>query len=517
MADDSAVTQLDVSDPAPVLNGYPLLTATAAAATTAPGATAAAAPTAPPPRQPVPTTNQKPIRPNPPTPAAGPPPGQPRPTAGPTAPHPGRPVPPAAGPAAGARNAPPPEPPTPYSYNPDLLAEHALLGSLMYAPQAIVELDTFLGVRDFSTPTTRALYATLRGLHASGALFDVAALRTEGARLDAANENRLRLFTALRTTPSPFTDITVPNMPQVLNSLVQAAPPECLPFRGVYDPGAQLRMGRMVLEDSCRRQLQAIGVMLRRTEPLVTPAQQPSNRAERHTQNLTGHLDVVQTQLRSMTDRLVQATRRTGPNSPTVSGVHPGRRAEATAARAETRRWRLPAPIRALTEHRLRRAELHVIHLALNCGRMRTVPPEILNLRPDDFTDPRHANTWRTIQDLHRRHLPVNYVSVFHASRTHPAHQPGLSDRALLTLAAPPNIKPERVAHSLATVTTAALSRATHRTSRAITAITTGPAVTVQDALDHVTRDVTTLAARATTAGGLHRATTTHHTPTNRR
>ncbi len=476
MADDSAVAQLELADPAPVINGYPRLTATTADPAITP---------------PEPTTLADDGHQAPPGPEA----------------------------ADGADDPPAPEPPTPYSYNPELLAEHALLGSLMYAPQAITELDTFLGVRDFSTTTTRAVYATLRGLHASGALFDIAALRTEGARLDAANENRLRLFTALRAKPSPFTDIAVPNMPQVLNSLVEAAPAECLPFRGVYDPGAQMRLGRMVLEDSCRRQLQAIGVMLRRAEPLVTPAQQPPNRAERHAQNLTGHLDVIQTQLRSMTDRLIHATRRTGPDTAaTAAQVHPGRRADATAARAETRRWRLPAPIRALTEHRLRRAELHVIHLALNCGRMRTVPPEILNLRPDDFTDPRHANTWRTIHDLRHRGLPVNYVSVFHASRTDPAHQPTLSDRALLTLAAPPNIKPEHVARSLATVTTAALARATRRTGRAIAAVAAGPAVALEAALDHVTRDVTTLAARATTAGGLHRATTTpRHTPATHR
>jgi hypothetical protein len=78
--------------------------------------------------------------------------------------------------------------PTQYRHHPHLLPEHALLGSLLHAPAPLDQLEDFLSVRDFSTPETRAVYATLRGLHQAGALHDVATLPTESQRLHAANQ-----------------------------------------------------------------------------------------------------------------------------------------------------------------------------------------------------------------------------------------------------------------------------------------------------------------------------------------
>lgn len=173
MADNiSAITAALDGRPAPVVNGYDRLTA------------AAAPPTTPPPPQTEP-------------------PGQAHPA--PEADQPS--------PAPAAQ-------PTPYLDDPHLLPEHALLGSLLHAPKALDALQDFLGVRDFSTPQTRAVYATLRGLHRTGGLIDVAALPTEAEQLRAANENHVRLFTELRATPPRFTSIAVTDVPKLVASLV---------------------------------------------------------------------------------------------------------------------------------------------------------------------------------------------------------------------------------------------------------------------------------------------------------
>ena len=465
MADDSAVITAKPADQPAIVNGFDRLTA----ATAAPSPTAPAQPA---PEQPTPPTSQ---------PAVTEQPG-----------------------AAAA------EEPTPYSDSPHLLPEHALLGSLLHVPEALDDLEQFLGVRDFSTPATRAIYATLRGLHRAGALFDLAAMPTEAQRLHAANENHLRLLTALRATPPPFTPISVANVPRVLAELIAAAPVQSVPFRGVYDPGAQLRLGRMVLEDSCRRQLRAMGVLMTRATPLVTPANHAPERSHRATQTIISNLERIHGQLETMTKRLTQAVQRTGPSAvgaATKAGVH--RRVDLPAPR-----HRMPDRLRALSAPLQHRAERHILHLALHAGRMDDIPQEILNLTPDDFTNTRHANLWRTITDLQARGLPVNYVAVFRETRTSGfAHRPMPSDRMLTRMAQPPDITTTRVARSLRTLITTALFRATNNSNRVVSALASDTTLPVDAALGQAKDELSALAARANTTLQQHRRITTHPTP----
>ncbi|CAL9677705.1 hypothetical protein SUDANB95_08032 (plasmid) [Actinosynnema sp. ALI-1.44] len=406
---------------------------------------------------------------------------------------------------------------TAYRYDPDLLPEHALLGSLLHAPRALDELAAFLGPRDFSNPDTQAVFTTLRGLYQSGALFDVAALTTDADRLQAANENVVKLWTALKASPPPYGNHTVTDVPGLIGQINAAAPVESVPYRGVYDPVAQLRLGRMVLEDSIRRQLGAMGVHMERATPLVAPAQIAPDRAEKAAQAVVGNLETIEAQLTSITQRFVEAVRRTEPGAAN-SATEAAEAEQTEAVAASARRWRVPDKLQWLTQPLQHRAELHVLHLALHAGRMRDVPQQVLDLQPEHFSDTRHANIWRTIQDLRRRELPVNYVSVFRETRDAGfAHQPVLSDRALTRLADPPEIRPDRVARSLRTLVASALARATKEGRQAIASAAADRDRPVREVLDEVRKDVNALGARAKTALAQHQqitATTTAGRPT---
>ena len=414
-------------------------------------------------------------------------------------------------PPADERTPTPANDPTPYRLDPHLLPEHALLGSLLHAPKPLDDLEQFLGVRDFSTPQTRAVYATLRGLHRTGALFDVAALPTEAERLQAANENHLRLLQTLRTTPSPFTTITVDNVPKLLAQLTTAAPPQTLPFRGIYDPRAQLHLGRMVLEDSCRRQLRAMGVLMRRTKPLTGPAAPSTTRAERATQTLVTNLRHAQAQVDDLTQRLLTAITRSSPTGA------PGRHRATPPAPPTAMRSRLPDQLRTISAPLQQRAERHLLHLALHAGRSDLIPSSILDLRPEDFTNTRHANLWRTILDLRARQLPVNYVSVIHATRTHGfPHLPMPSPRTLIRMAQPPEIKPSRIARSLRTLLTTALTRATSTTQHELNVLAADASTPVTTLLDQAKTNLNHLAHRAGTAAHQHHQATAHTRPHHR-
>jgi DnaB-like helicase N terminal domain len=381
------------------------------------------------------------------------------------------------------------------SREPRLLPEYALLGSLLHAPAAVEQLEAFLGVRDFSRPDTRAVYATLRGLHKSGLLFDVATLPTEAERLHAANENQLRLFAALRARPPLYTSIAVADVPEVVGRLNAAAPAAALPYRGVYDSSAQLGLGRMVLEDSCRRQLTAMRVLFRRPTPLVLPTQNSARRAERTAHAMAANLDQLHVQLGSLAQRLTQAVHRTPQTSVPDQAVR--------GAAARGANLRLPSgPLR-------RRAELHILHLALHAGRMQEIPDELLKLAPEDFSTKEHANLWRTMIDLRQRGLPVNYVSVFREAHAEGfAHGPMLSDRALTRLAEPPSFQPGRIARSLHTVLTAAIARTSRDVRTALNAAATNPALDA--ALTQTASRVAELAGRARTVAQQHRLANTH-------
>jgi hypothetical protein len=388
-----------------------------------------------------------------------------------------------------------------YRYDPSLLPEHALLGSLLHAPRALDQLEQFLGARDFATDETRAVYATLRGLYRTGSLFDVSTLPTDSQRMHAANENHVRLLQALRTDPPRFTTIKVTDPPALIAQLTTAAPPESLPFNGVYDPRAQVRLGRMVLEDSCRRQLRSMGVLLQRSVPLVPPAT-TSERAERATNTVLANLTTIQDQLATISERFVNAVRLTDrPTRSTPQQLGRSRSSD-LAARRRPSVWR--HPISTVLQNR---AERHLLHLALHAGRMDTVPTELLNLAPEDFTNPKHANLWRAIKDIQTRGDCVNYVSVIR--ETHAPgfpHTPTMSARELAGMAEPPQVKPDRVARSLRLVVSSALTRATKASQQAVTALAANHTAPFETTLARARSEFDLLTDRATTAHAHHQA-----------
>ncbi|WP_018685326.1 DnaB-like helicase N-terminal domain-containing protein [Actinokineospora enzanensis] len=406
-----------------------------------------------------------------------------------------------------------PQTATPYRYNPELMPEHALLGSLLNTPAALADLEEFLGARDFSTPDTRAVYTAIRGLHRDGALINVADMSSEARQLEAANENYLKLFTALRADPPPYGRNTIFDIPRLIGQITAAAPAESVPYRGVYDPGAQMRLGRMVLEDSIRRQLGGMGMNMKRATPLVAPAQMLGpQRGERNAQTLVSNLELIESQVDAMAQRLVAAVKHTGPDAVAVAVP---RVADETVSQSAAGRIRMPERFRAITAPLQHRAERHIIHLALHAGRMENIPEAVLNLAPEDFSSSRHANTWRTIKDLQARGLPVNYVAVDRESRAGSfAHQPMLTNRALTKMAEPPEIKPERVARSLRTLVSSALARAKTDSQYGIAAVSTGTEVPVESALFNVKKNISGLAERAKTAVQQHREITHQQTHT---
>lgn len=408
--------------------------------------------------------------------------------------------------------------PTPYRYNPELMPEHALLGSLVHAPAILgarpaadgsrgrVGITAFLRPRDFSTTDTRAVYETLVGLHKDGVLFDVPAFPAE-KQLDAAFENRRSLHTALRTTPSKYTNLTVSNVQELLDTLDQAAPLETLGTRSVYDSAAQRHLARMVLEDSTDRILQATGGMIEKKKPLVPPAKVATSSEERDAVALVKNLELIEQRLDSVAGRWAEAVKQTGPDlvTPVV--------AEMAVSQAQAGRFRLPSQYRAVTNPWQHRAERHLIHLALHSGEMKDVPKEVLDLSPEDFGNVQHANTWRTIKDLQARGEPVNYTSVFRETRGESfAHRPALPDRALHQMARIPELKPERISRSLRAVVSSALARTKRDTQHSVAAVAAGPKVPGAHAVEQAKKDLGTLRERAQSAVQIHRGNTTYQT-----
>ncbi len=397
---------------------------------------------------------------------------------------------------------------TPYQYDPQVMAEHALLGSLLHSPAAFDALKEFLSPRDFATRETRHLYTTLRALHQTQSLVDAAAMPTPQLQLAAAEENHQKVRTALHTGIGQY---RIARIDETLAGIITAAPPEALPYRGVYDPAAQLRLGRMVLEDSIRRQMHQMGVQLTRVTNWKNAAtrtpQQAAHAARATVDNLTSMVE----QLDGLAARLVSAVHRTGSDAdPAV---------EQSAKQRTGRRLHLPDLVRPIAAPLRHRAERQLIHLALHAGRLDQVPEQILNIAPEDFADRRHANTWRVIQDLRARDLPVNYVAVLREAHADDfGHQPILNAKALSAMAGPPEARADHVFRTLRTVVTSALSRARSHGQQAINISSRNHAITAQQAIETTRSTLTGLAERARTAADAHQHLTARNdtAPTRR-
>jgi hypothetical protein len=399
----------------------------------------------------------------------------------------------------------------PYRYDPDVQAEHALLGSLLHAPDAVGEVSAFLKVSDFSRQENRAVFQTLRGLHRAGALFDIASLPDDRTRFVAANENQVKLLVALRE--GTYTDQVFTTDPRrILATMDAAAPLESLPYRGVYDPGIQMRLGRMVLEDSIRRKIVHIGVEMQSLPTPAVAAVAPKV-ADAAAESLRDNLLTIVGQTQALSRRLAEAVKRTGPQA--QDGDVPD--AAAIAEAATTGRRRLFDVLRPVATPLQNRAERHLLHLVLHAGHRTNLPSAVARLAPEDFADQRNANLWRTIQGLWEKGEPAFYVAVSREARESGfVHKPLPPAKVMARMIGKPEDRPERVARSLHIVAASSLARATGDGRAAITAVADKKTVPVHAALDQVVKEAGALADRASTARRRHQQAKDMHHATGR-
>jgi hypothetical protein len=239
---------------------------------------------------------------------------------------------------------------------------------------------------------------------------------------------------------------------------------------------------------------------MQRTRPLIAPATITPERTQRAAHTLATNVQQLHSQLDRLADRLARAVTRTTATSTAAPPPSPPHQPTRTAG-----------PLRPISAALQRRAERHILHLALHTGRASGLPTELQALQPEDFTTTRHANLWRTIQDLHNQGLPINYVSVFHATRAAGfPHSPMPTERSLTRMAQPPETTPDRITRSLRILTTAALTRATKHTQRTLNTLAADTSTPVDTLLNHAKTSLDALATHANTTAGQPATTRSH-------
>lgn len=382
-----------------------------------------------------------------------------------------------------------------YRANPHLPTEHSLLGSLIHAPDGLNDMAKFLIGRDFSSSELSAVYLTVRGLVQARELTEVSPLKDRTEQQWACAGNKMRVLDALvnqRFTTTPLAD------PEgLINRLADAAPAESVPYRGVYDPSAQMRMARDVLADAIQRTVTDVGVRMQRRERFVWPLRTAA-RQELTALALHSRLVSAQATLDQMTVRWAQAVDRTGTNIGAQAAT------EIAAAAATARRPARPGPISAF---RLRRAERHLIHLALHTGHHLDG-----DIRPEYFTAPEHRNTWQLLMDIRGRGEPVNRLALYNETNRNPDIRPVLPHEDTYNkMRVAPETRPHRIANSLRTVVNAALNRAAKDAGSAVTTAATNQAVPIEGLLDYADQRVHALMGRATTASTTHQKIADQH------
>jgi hypothetical protein len=390
-----------------------------------------------------------------------------------------------------------PEPPM---YEDPARREYVLLGSLVHSPSTLSQLGTFLGTRDFVDDETRALWETLRFLHQRGELTDARAVHDPDDRTRKIYGNQQRVFEALRTNEASTIVVPGPRLATLLDRLNVAAPPGAAATNGVHHPRSQLHLGRAVLEGAIRRNLEGLGVLMRRATP-VAPSAAPlsGNRGQDRAQAAVDNLAVVKARLDSISSRFAQAVQLSPDPSDTTAARPPA--ATQTAQRSAVTPWRRFS--------RTHRAERHLLHLAMHSHDLNALPPEIRALSSDDFGDPRHAVTWQAIQGVQRRGLPIHWETV--ASELQQSAifgSPGLDTRALQAMADKPVTDNGKIARSLGIVADASLSRFRDQAATATAAAAQAGPVSealeqARGAAENLGRHTTTTRTRHQTAAAM--------------
>ncbi|MFL6120740.1 DnaB-like helicase N-terminal domain-containing protein [Actinophytocola sp.] len=384
-----------------------------------------------------------------------------------------------------------------YRANPHLLTEHALLGSLIHAPDGLNDMAKFLVGDEFSSRELGAVYLTVRGLVQARELTEVSTLTDRTEQRWACAGNRMRVLDAL--VNQRFTRTKLADPEGLILQLADAAPAETVPYRGVYDPSAQMRMARDVLADAIRRKVTDMGVRMQRRPPIMRPLRTAA-RQELTAVSLHSTLLSTQANLDRMTERWAQAVDRAGTNVGAQAAT------DVAAAAATARQPARPGPIAAF---RLRRAERHLIHLALHTGHHLDG-----DVKPEFFSAPEHRNTWQLLMQLRERGEPVNRVSLYNETLRNPDIGPVMSHEDTFNkMRVAPETRPHRIANSLRTVVNAALTRAAKDAGAAVTTAATNRAVPIEGLLDYADQRVHALMGRATTASATHQKIAEHHEP----
>lgn len=325
----------------------------------------------------------------------------------------------------------------------------------------------------------------------------------------AMSENLEALRILLQATPPPYGGQPVSDPARIIAEIHAAAPPEALPFNGIYAPGAQLELGVMVLEDSIKRHVDTLGVEMQRVRPARVSAMVSGSRAGT-AHAMVANLEAIDANLDTYAQQWSKAVARRDQPLTADPAVPTETAAAATessrAATRDTSSRRLPDHLRAVLRPFRDRDERHMIHLALHSGRMNAIPAAVLDLPPEAFSTQRHANTWRAIQAVQARGDSVNYVSVSRelASDAY-AGVPVLDGNAFRQMFGPPEIKPDRIARSLDKFVSTALSRAGRERSRAVGTAVRAPGLSVDEILSQAKSQVHTLADQARAAADRHK------------
>lgn len=329
-----------------------------------------------------------------------------------------------------------------------VLAEQALLGALLWDPRRLRDV-TWLQAQDFAAHPHRAIYSTLTGLVRAARPIDLLELPTVLARGDYHD---VHIDPAAGNGPLSAWALSE------LLSMTPASPP---PTQGLPTSGRSehRRYAEIVLEESIRRQLATMGTRIEQIGTQHRDARRPSDGIRDTSDAITRALDQATTQLEALSTQLIRST--TARPAPPATSDPSLIAAEITALSSQTSYTG--------SEH----DEAILIGAAITMAPLRALATA--RLLPGDFTVPAAAATWAALRAATDAGDPVDFVLLaarLHRTGPHPEHGPGFTPAQLAELSRHSDVASGH--HALASLTHAALLRATEHTQQLLTATATG-------------------------------------------
>lgn len=344
------------------------------------------------------------------------------------------------------------------------LAASALLGALLWDPRRLHDVG-WLQPEDFRHWADRAVYQTLVGMLADGRPVD---LRTFPEVLARAEYHDAHVD---GTGIGPLSGSAV----HTLISMTPATPAgDAENYEGPVR-SEHVRYGRLVLDDSIRRHVEAAGTRIDQYARYISG--QDSARAA---EGLTPVLAEVEARLRELTDRL--GSTGSSMRSAIAAAMGPTALEDPIPGPALTDELGASPTRVALTPEQLRRAEYTLVGACVVSSQMRQVVGD--RVLAEDFTAPEAAATWQAIRGLQRRGEPVDFVLVAAEVERQgelPEFGRGLDPDELFRLRQRFDLVPAYQA--LETVVHAALARAVHQAGDQLQDLGTDRAQSSENAL----------------------------------